>query len=187
VGTNKECCADFVVSSYTPTVTALLRAQRATRTVSRNDLSLALIAEDRPQEAGLPVAPEMQKEIECAATIAKLNDVAVVHQQAGSTTIARTTDVMQEANVVHLACHSVHDDHNAIESGFYFGDGRLTISKLKLESPFLLFHVSADSSKHDKDQPDQMTPLATYMLYSGFQNVVTTMWYVKMFPQTIIY
>jgi hypothetical protein len=82
------CCSDFVVSSYTPTVTALLRAQRANIPLSRDVISLALIAEKQAHQRGLDPIPGVDKEIAQVAAVAKSNNVKVIHQQAGSTTVA---------------------------------------------------------------------------------------------------
>jgi CHAT domain-containing protein len=175
-------CADFVVSSYTPTITALLRAQRAARPLNRADLALALVAEKRAQDSVLQVIHGVDKEIMHVVAAAKTNDACVIHQQIGSTTVVGTAEVMQKANIVHLACHGVQDINDATQSGFCLGDGRLTISKLmdlKLDRAFLAFLSACETAKGDKEQPDQVMHLAAAMLFSGFNSVVATMWYVN--------
>jgi CHAT domain-containing protein len=170
-----------VVSSYSPTVTALLRAQRATIPLSRDDVSLALIAESKAQQPGLQLIPGVEKEIDYISAVAQSSNVKVIHQQAGSTTIAGTSPVMQAANIVHLACHGVQDMHNATQSGFCLNDGRLTIAKLmelKLDKAFLAFLSACETAKGDEKQPDQVMHLAAAMLFAGFRSVVATMWYV---------
>jgi CHAT domain-containing protein len=181
------CCSDFVVSSYTPTVTALLRAQRASAPLSRDCISLALIAEKQAQQRGLDQIPGVDKEIDKVAAVAKSKSVKVIYQQAGSTTVAGTSPVMQAANIVHLACHGVQDISNATQSGFCLGDGRLTISKLmelRLKDAFLAFLSACETAKGDQNQPDQVMHLAAAMLFSGFKSVVATMWCVGLFRRT---
>jgi CHAT domain-containing protein len=175
------CCADFVVSSYTPTITTLLRAQKASSPVKRSDLTLALVAEKRAEDPNLEVIFGVEEEVESVAAAVKLSDVKVLHRQIGATTVAGTAAAMQAASVVHLACHGIQDVSDATKSGFGLGDGRLTIAKLmklKLDNPFLAFLSACETAKGDEDQPDQLMHLAAAMLFTGFKSVVATMWYV---------
>jgi hypothetical protein len=177
----RECCADFVVSSYTPTLTTLLRAQRTAKPLSRGDLSIALIAEKRAQDVTLPVIYNVDTEITDVAAVANSRSVTIVHKRVGSTTVEDTSRVMQAVSIVHLACHGIQDTDNATQSGFCVGDGRLTIAKLmelKLDNAFLAFLSACETAKGDQEQPDQTIHLAAAMLFSGFKNVVATMWYV---------
>jgi CHAT domain-containing protein len=180
-GGRRVCCADFVVSSYTPTVTALLRAQRKTAPLSRASLSLALVAEKQAQDPGLQVIAGVDEEAELVAAVATSSKINVILQQVGETTILGTSDMLQTANVVHLACHGVQDSTDATQSGFCLGDGRLTISmlmELKLDRAFLAFLSACETAKGDKEQPDQVMHLAAAMLFCGFKSVVATMWCV---------
>jgi hypothetical protein len=74
------CCADFVVSSYTPTLTTLLRTQRVSTPLSRGDLSIALTAEKRAQDVTLPVIYDVDTEIERVAAVASSRSVTTVHK-----------------------------------------------------------------------------------------------------------
>jgi CHAT domain-containing protein len=171
-----------VVSSYTPTITSLLRAQQATKPLPRDDISLALVAEKRAAQRNLQIIPGVDKEIEHVGMVAKLRNVEVLHQWVGSTTVDNTSKVMEAASIVHLACHGIQDPIDSTQSGFCLGDGRLTIAKLmelNLEHAFLAFLSACETAKGDKEQPDQAMHLAAAMLFSGFKSVVATMWYVK--------
>jgi CHAT domain-containing protein len=174
-----------VVSSYTPTITSLLRAQQSTKPLPQGHASLALIAEKRAEQRNLQVIPGVDKEIEHVAVVARLNSVRILRQWMGSTNIEETSRVMEAANIVHLACHGIQDVNDATQSGFCLGDGRLTIAKLmelKLENAFLAFLSACETAKGDKEQPDQAMHLADAMLFSGFKSVVATMWYVDREP-----
>jgi CHAT domain-containing protein len=161
----------------------LLRARKTITPLCRRDVSVALIAEKRAQGTDLPIIHNVDAEIEHAATVANSYGVEILHQRVGLTTIEDIARVMQAANIVHLACHGIQDDGNATQSGFYLGDGRLTIEKLmklKLEDAFLAFLSACETAKGDKEQPDQAMHLAAAMLFSGFKAVVATMWYVEL-------
>jgi CHAT domain-containing protein len=149
-----------------------------------------LIAEKQAQQPGLELIPGVEKEINNIAAVAQSSNVKVIHQQAGSTTIAGTSPVMQAANIVHLACHGVQDIRNATQSGFCLNNGRLTIAKLmelKLDKAFLAFLSACETAKGDKKQPDQVMHLAAAMLFAGFRNVIATMWYVHVLASSYRY
>jgi CHAT domain-containing protein len=175
-----------VVSSYTPAVTALLQAQgAANRSLSCSRLSLALVAEERPQDRGLLAVPGVNEEIELVAAVAKSSSIEAIRHQTGSTTIKGISEMIQQANIVHLACHRIQDMDDAAQSGFCLGDGCLTISSrldLKLDHSLVAFLSACETVKGDKEQPDQaMMHLPAAMLYGGFRNVIATMWYVNVF------
>jgi CHAT domain-containing protein len=180
-GSHLVGCADYVVSSYAPTVTTLLRAQRTSTPLRRDRLSIALVAEKRAQDATLLTIPGVDEEISYVAAATKSSTIKDIRLQAGSTTVTGTSAMMQTANIVHLACHGIQDSGDATQSGFCLGDGRLTISKLmdlKLDNAFLAFLSACETAKGDVKQPDQAMHLAAAMLFSGFKSVVATMWYV---------
>jgi CHAT domain-containing protein len=178
---HRVSCADYVVSSYAPTLTTLLRAQRASAPLRRDQISIALVAEKRAKDAAFLTIPGVDEEIEHVAAVTTSSTIKAMHLQAGSTTVVGTSAVIQTANIVHLACHGIQDDDDATQSGFCLGDGRLTIAKimeLKLDNAFLAFLSACETAKGDKEQPDQAMHLAAAMLFSGFKSVIATMWYV---------
>lgn len=173
------CCTDYVVSSYTPTLTTLLRAQRAVVPPLRDSLHVALIAEKQAHESHLEIIPQVDAEVDLIATVMASCKVQKRLQLTGNTTISSACEAMRDANVVHLACHGVQNSDNALQSGFCLGDGRLTISKLmdlKLDNAFLAFLSACETAKGDKNQPDQVMHLAAAMMFAGFKTVIATMW-----------
>jgi CHAT domain-containing protein len=177
----RECCADYVVSSYTPTLTSLLRAQSGVASLTRKDLSMMLLAEKQAQEPLAPI-PGVELEIRDIAAIATSNNVNIVSQLASATTVSRTTETIREANIMHLACHGIQDLKDATRSGFCLGDGRLTIPELmqlNIKDGFLAFLSACETARGSEDQPDQAMHLAAAMLFVGFKSVIATMWSVE--------
>jgi CHAT domain-containing protein len=172
-------CSDYVVSSYTPTLTTLLRAQKANRPLRKEASRVALLAEKKAQEPHLQVLHEVEVEVEKMAAVARLKGVEQVERLLGPVTVLQASMAMQDANIVHLACHGIQDGSNALNSGFCLRDGRLKISELmnlKLKNPFLAFLSACETAKGDKNQPDQVLHLAAAMMFIGFKTVVATMW-----------
>jgi CHAT domain-containing protein len=133
---------------------------------------------------GLPTIPEVETEVAHVSAVAESSNVKVLYKRVGSTTVADSAAVIQDANIIHLACHGIQDARDATQSGFCLGDGRLTILRLmdlKLDNAFLAFLSTCETAKGDEEQPDQVMHLAAAMLFCGFKSVVATMWYVNMY------
>jgi CHAT domain-containing protein len=181
---NQVCCSDFVVSSYTPTISALLRAQKSAAPIASADVNMVLVGEDCATNLSMNKLGSVGTELRCveAITIAKQfgHTVEAIPREA---TVERVTDCVKSANFVHLACHGIQDPTNALESGFFLRDGMLTISKLmelKLDQPWFAFLSACETAKGDAEQPDQVMHLAAAMLFAGFKSVVATMWSVEL-------
>jgi hypothetical protein len=174
------CTADYIVSSYTPTLTTLLHAQKVATPMARHSLSMAIIAEKHAQEPQFEPIPGVETEFEDVAAVAR-SYLQNLHPLPHPTTVIGTCNSMMATNIVHLACHGIQDDLDATKSGFCLGDGRLTISQLmelKMDQAFLAFLSACETAKGDKNQPEQAIHLAAAMIYVGFKSVIATMWYV---------
>jgi CHAT domain-containing protein len=177
---NVVCCADYVVSSYTPTLTALLRAQTSNRSFRTSEAKLSLIAVTNAHDDSLPPLGNVEDEIRQAQATAEKagiqNISTCVDEKAVITKIA---EEFRYATMVHIACHGIQDPENALSSGFCLSDGNLTVSRLmglNLKDAFFAFLSACETAKGDKTQPDQTVHLAAAMLFVGFRSIVATMW-----------
>jgi hypothetical protein len=178
--TNRECCSDYIISSYTPTVSALLRAQAQTPSVSSAEVNMLLVGEDSAKNPALSELWNVRKELTCVETIAAAKHFGhTVETISREATVEWVTERIQSASFVHLACHGLQHQTNALESGFYLSDDKLTISKLmeiELDRPWFAYLSACETAKGDAEQPDQVMHLAAAMLFAGFKHVVATMW-----------
>jgi CHAT domain-containing protein len=177
-----ECCSDYVVSSYAPTLSALRRARMNLVPMDRRSLVLlAAAASQSSSSPGLSRLDNVRPEIAHVAQIARASGFVEV-LECGHTSAAKVREVrdaLPRANIVHLACHGVQDQEDPLDSGFFLGDGKLAVSDLmdlRLDRAFLAFLSACETAKGDKDQPDQVIHLAATMLFCGFRSVVATMW-----------
>jgi CHAT domain-containing protein len=128
-GPNRECCADYVVSSYTPTVAALLRAQKRAQTLCPNQITILGIAAERARDSSLPRLPHVIEETwHVADSAAEAN--ASCSLIASTTAKSRVVELFRSANVVHIACHGVQHPSEPHKSHFCLADGELTVSEL---------------------------------------------------------
>jgi CHAT domain-containing protein len=182
-GRLQEGCSDYVVSSYTPTLSALHRARANLAPITRGR-SLVLLAAGAPETVpslNMPFLDDVQSEIADVTRLARATDQIQVieYGRTSAAKIHEVVDALPRADIVHLACHGVQDLADPLKSGFCLGDGKLSVSELmviKLEHPFLAFLSACETAKGDRNQPDQVIHLAAAMLFCGFPNVVATMW-----------
>ncbi|KZV61451.1 hypothetical protein PENSPDRAFT_693406 [Peniophora sp. CONT] len=170
--TDRPHVFDFVVSSYTPSLTALLRCRNNSRTPSAQP-NLLIIAQ--PATPGLSPLPGTHDE---CARIQELLPASsfLKHEQA---TIADTLSVMGQYPWLHLACHGFQDKSNPTQSAFALYDGRLTLSALMetvAENSELAFLSACETAVGDEKIPEESAHLAAGMLAVGFKGVIATMW-----------
>jgi CHAT domain-containing protein len=177
---NAACCADYVVSSYTPTLTALLRAQNSNPSFSKLDARLSLIAPMDAQDVKLPTLWNVEDELRHVHTTAQDARIRVVKKRIDKEAdIVGVTEAFKSTNLVHIACHGIQDPYSALSSGFCLSDGSLTVSRLMdldLKDAFFAFLSACETAKGDEKQPDQIVHLAAAMLFVGFRSIVATMW-----------
>jgi CHAT domain-containing protein len=175
-----ECCADYVVSSYTPTLTSLLRAQKSNPSFSKVDAKLGVIAAMKAEDVGLPILWNVEAEIGNIEEIAEGASITVADKCVDEeAVIQNVAAALKSSNMVHIACHGIQNPHNALSSGFCLSDGNLTVSQLMdldLKDAFFAFLSACETAKGDENQPDQTVHLAAAMLFVGFRSIVATMW-----------
>ena len=92
---------------------------------------------------------------------------------------------LHDASVLHLACHGIQMQGDALQSGFLMADKRLTMEdllKLYLPDAFLAILSACQTAKGYFQHQDQVVHLAATMQFIGFKSVVATMWYVQQTP-----
>jgi CHAT domain-containing protein len=176
----QDCCSDYVVSSYTPTLSALLRAQQSPPVFEREAVQVALIAAKKAHVPKMPVLWNVDEEVKKVLSVAEETQV-IIDQRCvkGPATVTRVAESLQSAPFAHIACHGIQNSTHALSSGFCLEDGDLTVSQLmelNLENAFLAFLSACETAKGDAEQPDQTVHLAAAMLFVGFRSVVATMW-----------
>ncbi|KAF7350029.1 CHAT domain-containing protein [Mycena venus] len=172
-----DSVSDYVVSSYTPTLTSLLDPH--TEAVSAFKMTAVI----QPETPGLPSLPATRNEL--------LRIRKVVPQKwltsLGDTpeaTVDIATRHLKKSSVVHFACHGTQDLQNPLETGLHLTDGRLRVSEFmrgtdhvaRKKSMSLAFLSACETAKGDDNAPDEAMHLAATLLFSGFRGVVATMW-----------
>ncbi|KAJ7897001.1 CHAT domain-containing protein, partial [Mycena leptocephala] len=172
-----NCTSNYVVSSYTPTLTALLGSP---------------INSTMPFKVSAVIEPHTPNCFPLPGAGAELKRIAEWVPDQWLTPLVNTTVQtarihLQDSSIVHFACHGVQDLKHPLESGLILSDGRLKVSEIMRrpegdhaqyakKSMSLAFLNACETAKGDNKVPDEAMHLAATLLFAGFRGVVATMW-----------
>ncbi|TFY55368.1 hypothetical protein EVJ58_g8295 [Rhodofomes roseus] len=169
--------SDYVVSSYTPTLSALIKARQK---VVEADPTILAICET--QAKGHPALPGVIEEWKAIEDLAVKAQVSSHHLQDSDGTEANVLDNLHTASWLHMACHGVQDSENPLNSAFILHDGTLQLSQIiqqNLGQADFAFLSACQTAAGDLKLSDQAVHLAAGMLFAGFRTVIATMWSIK--------
>ncbi|KAJ7084958.1 CHAT domain-containing protein [Mycena epipterygia] len=179
----EDCVSDYVVSSYTPTLSALLNPPIGSTTAFK---MTAVIEPNAPNASYLPGAEAELQKIERRVPAQVLTSLG----RTSSATRETTLQYLRESSIVHFACHGIQDLQNPLDSGLLLSNGRLNVSDFMQQQkdpdstwvtkPMSLAFLSAcETAKGDLRVPDEAMHLAGTLLFAGFRGVVATMWTIR--------
>ncbi|KAJ7851751.1 CHAT domain-containing protein [Mycena leptocephala] len=167
--------SDFLVLSYTPSLTALIQGYRPQ---SESQAGLQLLAVTQPSAEGQSYIPGTQKEIKCIEQHAK-GKVPVLWLDKDMATIEKVQKGMKESRWVHFACHGVQSPSPTESALLLAGSSRLTLSniiELSLPNADLAFLSACQTATGSQQLQDESVHLAAGMLLAGYRGVIGTMW-----------
>ncbi|KAF8704671.1 TPR-like protein, partial [Rhizoctonia solani] len=170
---NREKVFDYVVSSYTPTVTSLLAYNP--KSLGSDSGVLAIGQGDTPGHSPLPGTIEELASIK-AHTQGKVKYSQFVGDQA---TTGAVLDAMEQHDWVHLACHAHQNIRDPLWSGFFLHDGTLDLSSINkrlFKNKGLAFLSACQTATGDEEVPDEAVHLASGLLMAGYSSVIATLW-----------
>ncbi|KAJ7230028.1 CHAT domain-containing protein, partial [Mycena pura] len=177
---DSECVADYVVSSYTPTLAALLDPPNQP---ARPFKMTALIQPHTVNRASLPGTEKELERIEGRVPRKWLTSLG----RTSSITVEMALSHLSQSSIAHFACHGVQDPRNPLDSGIDLTDGRLKVSTLirsvgqigLQQNRALAFLSACETARGDINLRDETMHLAASLLYAGFRGVVGTMWLIQ--------
>ncbi|KAJ6630294.1 CHAT domain-containing protein, partial [Mycena sp. CBHHK59/15] len=186
-GELNECVADYMISSYTPTLSSLLASQSQSSAPSNPFKVTAVIQPDTPGYSCLPFTEKELVKIEEKVPKQWLTSFGTAERQAS---IDRVLPHLQTSSIVHFACHGIQDAAKPLQSALLIGDERLTVAQIMEKSASshntpenttekqmgLAFLSACQTAMGDEKVPDEAMHLAASLLFAGFHSVVATMW-----------
>lgn len=162
-----------VISSYTPTLEALLRARQKPQPSSAQRKLLIVAMPKTPGQADLPQA---ETEAEQLAQLLPNDHTTLSVRQATRTRVL--TELSNHA-WVHFACHGHQDLEHPSSGGLAVYDGLLTIRDIalqRLEHAELAFLSACKTAIGGSRVPDEAIHLAAALQLAGYRHVIATLW-----------
>ncbi|TEB36931.1 hypothetical protein FA13DRAFT_1622611 [Coprinellus micaceus] len=179
-GPHWESLMDYVVSSYSPTVTSL--TQRVSNNTSiREDVS-GLFLVSQPQVPHAAPIPGTTKEVHSLHEGAVRNGIRSMKLDGVAASVHSCPDLMEKFSSIHLVCHASQNASNPLQSRFLFHDGHLTLNTImqkNLKNADLAFLSACETSTGEETLADEAVHLAAGMLAAGYRRVVATMWSIS--------
>jgi CHAT domain-containing protein len=170
---------DLYISSYTPTLTALLRA-RQTRPLDPSMDQHRFLVVGQAQAPGQCELVSVNTEL--SGISQRIGSVATLTRvQDQDATMAKVAEELQKNEFVHLACHGIPDPKQPFESGFALGDELLKVEDImryELQNAQFTYLSACHTTVGDEESPDEVIHLAAAMQFAGFRSVIGTMWAV---------
>jgi CHAT domain-containing protein len=175
------CTADYLVSSYVPTLASLTKSRRLWTPIARSEVSGLLVCEAARAEGPATYLSDAFSEVSAVDDCFVSAGAQTLNTAARHTSLSEFHELLERTSphILHMACHGIqHSD--PLKSSFLLSDGNLSIEDiihLDLPNAFLAFLSACQTAKGDRNAPDQAVHLAASMLFCGFRSVVGTMWY----------
>ncbi|THH17990.1 hypothetical protein EW146_g2917 [Bondarzewia mesenterica] len=167
---------DLFISSYTPTLSALITA-RETLMNSSHDPNLLLVGAPGTAENPYANLPHVEHECKIARSwLPRGNDLI-----GSAATREAVLTALRSHSWVHFACHALHSRTQPFNSSFVLHKNELLSLRnfMTAHTPNagLAFLSACDSAAADTSTtPDEVLHLAAAVQFSGFCSVVATLW-----------
>jgi len=169
--------SDYVVSSYTPTLNALINAAESHKTCRKYQGILAI---SQPNTPGQSALPNTEVELDQIQQLARNFGVHPLEGPLAS--VESVIKGMDAHSWVHLACHAVQDAVEPTRSAFCLHDGRLDLATIITKSfphAEFAFLSACQTAAGDEKLSEQAVHLAAGMMIAGYRGVIATMWSIK--------
>jgi CHAT domain-containing protein len=168
---------DYVVSSYSPTVTALTNRVIQDRPI--NEEAARLFVTSQPKAPGTAPIPGTTKEVESIYNQAIRHKINALRLEGDAVSAEGCLTYMEGYSGIHFACHASQNAARPLRSRFLFHEGHLdlgTIMQRDLKNADLAFLSACQTSTGEETLSDEAVHLAAGMLAAGYRRVVATMW-----------
>ncbi|KAE9390268.1 TPR-like protein [Gymnopus androsaceus JB14] len=167
--------SDFVVSSYTTTLRALISSGSKFKEHQANIPSVLIVSQ--PNTPGLSPLPGTVEE----AKVIKKHTLGMhtCHLNHEAATAEAVMHEMGMYDFIHFACHGIQDVQDPLDSAFALYDQRLKLKdlmSLSLNNVHLAVLSACQTATGDEDLPEEAVHLAAGMLAVGYPSVIATLW-----------
>jgi CHAT domain-containing protein/tetratricopeptide (TPR) repeat protein len=170
--------SQLYISSYTPSLSALIKARRHDRSLS---VSFAAIGQDRPPSVSFTLDC-VELELELVRSLLPLPPtVSFTKITSVDATRSRALRALQDNTWLHFSCHGTQNYDDPFNSAFLMRDQPLSlldITQTDLSRHEFAFLSACDTAAGDPSTPDEVIHLAAGLQFAGVKSVVGTLWKV---------
>ena len=169
--------SDYVVSSYTPTLAAIIGAHESHQA---REKYRGLLAISQPSTPGQSALPNTEVELDIIKEQATKFGVRLLRGPKAS--MESVIEGMEAHSWVHLACHGVQDTIEPLKSAFCLHNKRLELSTIITKSfPYadFAFLSACQTAAGDEKLPEEAVHLAAGLMLAGYGSVIATTWSIK--------
>ncbi|KAG8779551.1 hypothetical protein FRC12_024122 [Ceratobasidium sp. 428] len=162
---------DYVISSYTPTLSALLGSLQSSASFR------GILAVGQADTAGCAPLPGTVAELEAIKT--QSSGLHYTQLDGSNATPEAVITGMEVHDWVHLACHGSQNTVDPTKSAFHLHGGTLdlsTITRRSMTGASLAFLSACQTATGDEKLPEEAVHLAAGMMVAGYRSVIATMW-----------
>ncbi|KDR80467.1 hypothetical protein GALMADRAFT_1201610 [Galerina marginata CBS 339.88] len=167
-----ECASDYLVSSYTPTIGALLTRNP---TPSTGPFKMMVVVQSQD-------LPSTRKELEKIEQYVSKDSLIKLGIPGTTASVEGVASRLPDVSIAHFACHGKQVRSKPLASGLKLEDGMLQVSRIMKEhmpNGSVAFLSACETAMGDAQLPDEAMSLAASLLFSGFRHVIATMWEMR--------
>ena len=167
--------SDYVVSSYTPTLTAILDPS-----VPEVEDKFKILTIAQPLTPYATPIPKTEDEVEQIQILA--GGLTVISLKNEEATVERVLQAMLDTDWIHVACHGKQKTGEPMESGLFLHDKVLELSEIvrhALPRADFAFLSACQTAVGDERIADESVHLAAGMFMAGYRGVIATMWSIR--------
>ncbi|KAG2038155.1 CHAT domain-containing protein [Suillus americanus] len=171
------------ISSYTPTLSALLRSQKPHHGLNDKTPPRVLAIGQAAPAGAFAKLGTVDEELDSLQSILA-PAIPMTRMTGESATRSESLRAIHSSPWVHLACHGKQDVTRPLKSCFAMSDGPLTLLDIvrapseSVQCSEFAFLSACHTAAGDRTAPDEVVHLAAAMQFAGFRGVVGTMWAV---------
>jgi CHAT domain-containing protein len=168
--------SDYVISSYTPTLNALITLKdHKTRRQFRG--LLVVSQSNTPGQSALP-----NTMVELTRIQQRAGHFGVHILQGPAASVQNVVKGMESHSWVHFACHAIQDTVEPTKSALCLHDGHLKLEAIVTKlfpHADLAFLSACQTATGDEKLSEEAVHLAAGLMLAGYRSVIATMWSIK--------
>ncbi|KAG1717671.1 CHAT domain-containing protein [Suillus lakei] len=172
--------SQLYISSYTPSLTALMRARRSH--IRSPSVPFAVIGQNLPAGHSFTL-DGVEPELELVRSLLPPSPtVSFTKLTSADATKSRALHTLRDNTWLHFACHGTQKHQEPFKSAFLMRDQPLSlldITQMDLSRHEFAFLSACETAVGDFASPDEVVHLAAGLQFVGVKSVVGTLWKVN--------